>query len=413
MEITEIREYREGSKLPFITWHDLYGSMFIKIASIRPPDGYTFIGNWKVIDSIGYAKDFEFCNLPTKRKWRREIRPISLDEDIEYQHTYIDTIKNDTTDDIDILSSQLPLNINPVILSDDLDDIFGEDIYLSDSNTTISTTLSDTKSEVKVSDETKVVNGTITDTAVVNPTYQPIIESNTPISTLQAAHSISKLFSVFKFKGIGISFVKSLIQWNSFGFGVRIPLTPHFPEYDRILYLPRFSTFVGFFYPFDYRFTLSISIPLNVATQAAATVGKHFKLASEQFVDKIKRSKATDSVKRVGVTMSIRYNTENGLRMSLGPWIFYLPGMRVMQHVLPVVYTVPAVITTMASSVIDLDPIDIFKADILEGIEDESEANSKTNEFIANKSSTNLTIDEPSLETKRLHRGLDYWKKAW
>ena len=392
--------------------------MFIKIASIRPPDGYTFIGNWKVIDSIGYAKDFEFCNLPTKRKWRREILPISisLDDDVyEYQYNHIDTIKNDTTDDIDLLSAQLPLNINPVILSDDLDDIFGEDISISDNNTTISTTPADVNSEIKVADEikTKVIDGTTTDTTLVNPTYQPIIESNTPISTLQTAHSISKLFSVFKFKGIGISFVKSLIQWNSFGFGVRIPLTPHFPEYDRILYLPRFSTFVGLFYPFDYRFTLSISIPLNVATQAAATVGKHFKLASEQFVDKIKRSKATDSVKRVGVTMSLRYNTENGLRMSLGPWIFYLPGMRVMQHVLPVVYTVPALITTMASSVIDLDPLDIFKADILEEIEDEFEVNSKTNEFIANKGSTNLTIDEPTPETKKLHRGLAYWKKAW
>ena len=39
---------------------------------------------------------------------------------------------------------------------------------------------------------------------------------------------LSTLFRKFKFKGYGLSFVKSLTSWSQLGLGVRIPITPNF-----------------------------------------------------------------------------------------------------------------------------------------------------------------------------------------
>lgn len=82
--------------------------------------------------------------------------------------------------------------------------------------------------------------------------------------------SVKKLFRVFVFKGYGISIIKSTSTWNSFGFGWKVPITPNFPEYDRIVHLPRFSSSFGIFYPFDLKASMAVSFPLHAATVALA-----------------------------------------------------------------------------------------------------------------------------------------------
>ena len=448
LEITETREYRDDSKLPAITWRDSSGSLFVNIASVRPPDGYYFIDNWKVVDSIGSVlEELNSCNMPKKRKWKRGICPISANNKYNKHNNNNNNMNSNLN--IDIISNytmtkevieklndeSLSSNLNPVILSDELDDILGDEIFLMESNITTVSKVSNNAIEINNNDVTIDEISSISTITNINSQSSEIRSNvidtdynNNNKFIITVPGTVSKLFKVFKFKGIGISFVKSLIQWDSFGFGVRIPLTPHFPEYDRILYLPRFSTFVGLFYPLDYRITVSISFPFNIAMQGAANLGNKLKIVNDQIVEKIKRAKATDSVKRVGVTMSIRYNRLKGLRISLGPWIFYLPGMKIMQHVLPVVYTVPALITTIINSIIGLDPLILFKPEVLEGIEEDFEdklilvnqnisSNNNNNDGNNNNNNNNNDNNTSSTENKikgNIHdRGIEYWKRAW
>lgn len=182
--------------------------------------------------------------------------------------------------------------------------------------------------------------------------------------------SLAGMFRVFAFKGVGLSFVKSAVKLNSFGFGIRIPVTPHFPEYDRLLHLPRISTFAGISYPIDYRFSISASFPLHVVTDALTSVAGSLQLVSASWIESF-NSKATDSVKRVGMTLTFRYNPVHRLRVGIGPWWFFLPGQRTMEMVLPVLFFLPAMILAALNLFVAIDPRSFFYDLYTDGGEDD------------------------------------------
>jgi hypothetical protein len=85
-----------------------------------------------------------------------------------------------------------------------------------------------------------------------------------------------------------------------------------------------------------------------------------------KWMDRLKRHKATASVKRVGVTATIKYNEAKGLFMYVGPWVFYYPGLEVMQYLLPVIFSFPAILITILGLFLQLDTSMSLK-DTIEG----------------------------------------------
>lgn len=83
--------------------------------------------------------------------------------------------------------------------------------------------------------------------------------------TQQPKSSFLKVFKVFAWKGFGLSFEKSVIQWNAFGAGIRVPVSSNFPEWDRNSALPKLSTTFGLNYPYGCKMSLSVSFPLGIA----------------------------------------------------------------------------------------------------------------------------------------------------
>ncbi len=153
---------------------------------------------------------------------------------------------------------------------------------------------------------------------------------------------VLKLFQVYRFKGLGLTFQKPLSKWRSVGFGLRIPITAHFPQYDRLVALPRFSMSLVGYWPVDFKLGCSISFPVTQALYAITKTLHAFKLTSSDVVDKIRDIKPSDSIKRVGITISFYYNIKRGIRYSIGPYGYYLPGMRIRKKILPVLLTFPA-----------------------------------------------------------------------
>ena len=83
--------------------------------------------------------------------------------------------------------------------------------------------------------------------------------------TSQRKSSFLKVLKVFAWKGFGLSFEKSVIQWNAFGAGIRVPVSSNFPEWDRNSALPKLSTTFGLNYPYGCKMSLSVSFPLGTA----------------------------------------------------------------------------------------------------------------------------------------------------
>ena len=73
------------------------------------------------------------------------------------------------------------------------------------------------------------------------------------------------------------------------------------------------------------------------------------------FLEKLKKQKATDSVKRVGITSTVRYTKEKGLQCYIGPWGFYYPSQIIMQHILPMIFLFPAILVTLIGFLIQYD----------------------------------------------------------
>ena len=85
---------------------------------------------------------------------------------------------------------------------------------------------------------------------------------------------------MFAWKGFGLSFEKSVIQWNAFGAGVRIPVSSNFPEWDRNAAIPKISTTFGLNYPYGCKLSVSASIPLGTAIYGNINISEHSMLNS-------------------------------------------------------------------------------------------------------------------------------------
>jgi hypothetical protein len=164
---------------------------------------------------------------------------------------------------------------------------------------------------------------------------------------------VGRLFSLFHFKGFGFTFQKPLKNWYSIGFGFRIPITAHFPEYDRYVSLPRLSMSLVGYWPYDTKVGFSCSVPVTQVMYALAVVANEAGMNSgKELTEKVRRIKASDSIKRVGVNVSFYYNKRQGLRTSVGPWGFYLPTRRTMRKILPVLLTMPAFVASVLHSLV-------------------------------------------------------------
>lgn len=153
-----------------------------------------------------------------------------------------------------------------------------------------------------------------------------------------------KLFSNFIFKGVGFSFSKSLLSLPTSDFGVRIPVTSHFPKYDRLSYLPRIATLVGCSsYPFQLRWSITASLPLYSTLYGIAMIAKAAHIVKAEIINRIHKPKPTDSLTRIGVTFHLRYSKSKGLKKYIGPSFSYLPKKSVIDKVLPYVFS-PAVV---------------------------------------------------------------------
>ena len=170
------------------------------------------------------------------------------------------------------------------------------------------------------------------------------------------------LFKKFKFKGYGLSFVKSLTSWSQVGLGVRIPITPNFPEYDSNTALPRVGAVSGVWWElesgFQLRGSVSISVPIYVMSLFAAVLADMAGFKPDAITDRLRKSKARDSIRRVGMTVSVRYvpsGPKRGVCCAVGPWFFYVPGVKVMSRLLPFLFFFPALLTALVNTLFDFD----------------------------------------------------------
>lgn len=163
-------------------------------------------------------------------------------------------------------------------------------------------------------------------------------------SSFASLRSSSKqLFSKAVFKGVGISLVKSVSDWKSCGIGIKVPVTAHFPVYDSNICLPRLIGFVGLNYPFSYKASLTFSVPIQ-ALQIFYYVVLRTKPVRWPVV------KATDNVKRVGITWSWKLSPSNAkpwfksISGTVGPTFIFLPGIPMIKMLLPFIILIPALI---------------------------------------------------------------------
>jgi hypothetical protein len=137
-------------------------------------------------------------------------------------------------------------------------------------------------------------------------------------------------------------------------------------------------------------------------------------IAFSKFLEQLKRQKASsDDIKRVGITATIRYTERRGLQIMVGPWMFYYPNLAVMSYLLPVIFSIPALLVTLLGLFIQLDK------DVTDAIEQNitGSSNRKTSvlssdnlssgrsEPLATASSTDHLY--PALKTRRLSSAID------
>ncbi len=170
--------------------------------------------------------------------------------------------------------------------------------------------------------------------------------------------AIRSTFGPYRFKGFGYSCMKPLNKLPSVGLGLRIPVSPCFPQYDANVGLPRLSSMLSWWITDEetyLRLSFSTSLPSRVFFYYLTLLGFKVRLLPRTYSENIRSRRATDSVKRVGCTVSIRLGSQTGLRWAIGPWLFYLPGKKVMSKVLPVVFSSPAVVLAALNLVLDME----------------------------------------------------------
>ena len=146
----------------------------------------------------------------------------------------------------------------------------------------------------------------------------------------RAVENAKSLFGSFAWKGIGLCVRKSVINWNACGVSIRLPVTGNFPEYDNIVYYPRMTCFVGVAYPYSVYLTLSLSLPSQTAMlplQLLLSNGTARGSSSSSIRSLISRT-TTDSVRRYGLSWSLKYDQQRGSHFSVGPTCSYVPGSK-------------------------------------------------------------------------------------
>jgi hypothetical protein len=232
------------------------------------------------------------------------------------------------------------------------------------------------------------------------------------------------LFKKFKFKGYGLSFVKSLTSWSQVGLGVRIPITPNFPEYDSNTALPRVGAVSGVWWELDSGFQLrgsvSISVPIYVMSLFAAVLADMAGFKPDAITDRLRKSKARDSIRRVGMTMSVRYvpsGPKRGVCCAVGPWFFYVPGVKIMSRLLPFLFFFPALLTALVNTLFDFDAhsarfisSSIAAADVA-AVAAAAQVGGMHPHPLNNETETAPPLAPPNQKTRSF--GWRYWLSAW
>lgn len=249
-------------------------------------------------------------------------------------------------------------------------------------------------------------NGTIIAPSLNEFPASPITASNLPSPTTELTaekkrssqktflSKNARLFRKFAFKGFGVHFSKSAFDWHGVAFGVKIPITQNFPVYDSLIFLPRVNALVAVNYPFSFRISFSISVPMQVLTFVLLNLllqGKLLSLAKTSSGSSQSQSgkspanalpttlsggsttgalnvafnaasgnqlastaasqksavvwptiRSSDSVTRVGMTVAYRYSKSLGHHSVIGPNVLYLPGLKMIQRLLPLIIVFPA-----------------------------------------------------------------------
>jgi hypothetical protein len=169
----------------------------------------------------------------------------------------------------------------------------------------------------------------------------------------------SRLFRKFAFKGFGLHLSKNPFDLKSLCFGVKIPITQNFPAYDSVIFLPRVNALIAVNYPFSFRVSFSISVPLQVISMLVIVMARQLYLKSlPSEVSAIGTSvaaaapgkivwptlRSSDSVTRLGLTIAYRYSKKLGHHRVLGPSILYLPGIQMVRRLLPLIIVFPALL---------------------------------------------------------------------
>lgn len=71
-------------------------------------------------------------------------------------------------------------------------------------------------------------------------------------------------------KGVGLSFVKSLVNLKGCAAGIKVPVSGQFSGWDKNKYLPKVNSFVGVQYPFDYRVAITSSYAFDPVIRGEA-----------------------------------------------------------------------------------------------------------------------------------------------
>jgi hypothetical protein len=94
-------------------------------------------------------------------------------------------------------------------------------------------------------------------------------------------------------------------------------------------------------------------------------ITKSSSLISKGILKQLKKPKPTDSLCRVGATLTFRYCQAKGFKLMLGPWIFYLPSKQWLDRLLPFIFTTPAAAIATLNQFIFINYYCLIKIKIL------------------------------------------------
>ena len=75
----------------------------------------------------------------------------------------------------------------------------------------------------------------------------------------------------------------------------------------------------------------------------------------EKVVEKVRKSKASTSVRRIGVTLGLKLNHVHGISPYVGSWLVYFSNKRIPHEMLPYAAYLPAVAATLVFDAIKID----------------------------------------------------------